>query len=86
MRALICGERVGERKAVLTKYALICHTIVNIAYLIVCTLTKTVVPESFIMWVTIGYGGISGGSFWANAEEHKSKLKEKNNDIVGGNP
>ena len=75
MDKLICGEKVGERKAVLTKYALICHTFVNIAYLIAFTITTTVIPESFIMWVTLGYSGISGTSFWANAAEHKARAK-----------
>ena len=76
--SFLCGEKEGERKVILTKMALFFYTLVCLAYLGVSVATGSGVSPDFIPWVSMGYAAISGGSFAANAAEHRFKNKLTN--------
>lgn len=72
-------EQEGQRKAVITKMALICFTLTTWLYLGLVVVSGGTITPDFMAWLAIGVGGISGSAFAANGVEHWSKNRASNN-------
>ena len=79
MKELLRNDEKGQRKMMLAKLGVLCFTVVMIFYFLACVLTGTAVSENAVIWGAMGYGALTGSSFWANTLEHKYQTKTVEN-------